>query len=100
MISVRWWRFLLGCLGLVLAAGLAARGAYLTLRTMGAGAQAGWTRSSVGQATGQSLRGLPTFTGAMACIGLFLGPTCLPALAWGLGGAWLSGRLRARFPLT
>ncbi|MDG1051339.1 MAG: UbiA family prenyltransferase [Planctomycetota bacterium] len=87
-------------LGLVLAAGLAARGAYLSLRTLQRGAQDGWTRGSVGQATGQSLRGLPTFTGAMASIGFFLGPTCPSALLWALGGAWLSGKLRARFPLT
>ncbi len=87
-------------LGLVLAAGLAARGGYLTLSTMSAGAKAGWTRAAVGRATGQSLRGLPMFTGAIASLGLFLGPTCPPAFAWGLFGAWLSGRLRARFPLT
>ncbi len=86
--------------GLVLAAGLAARGGYLTISTMAAGAQAGWTRASVGRATGQSLRGLPMFTGAIASLGLLLGPACVSALLWGLFGAWLSGKLRARFPLT
>lgn len=87
-------------LGLVVAAALAARGAMLTYGTLATGAREGWTRPSVGQATGQSLRGLPTFTGSMACIGLFMGPTCIPALAFGLVGAWLSGRLRSTFPLT
>ena len=87
-------------LGLLVAAGLAAWGAMGTYRTMAAGARETWTRASVGRATGQSLRGLPTFTGAMACMGIFLGPVCLPALAFGLGGAWLSGRLRSTFPLT
>jgi len=87
-------------LGLLLAAILAARGGYLSLSTMSEGAKAGWDRAAVGRATGQSLRGLPMFTGAIASLGLFLGPTCLPALLWGLFGAWLSGKLRARFPLT
>lgn len=87
-------------LGLVLAAGLAARGAMLTYRTMASGARSGWTRSTVGQATGQSLRGLPTFTGSMACIGLIVGPVCVYALAFALVGAWISGKLRSTFPLT
>ena len=40
------------------------------------------------------------FTGAIASLGLLLGPACVSALLWGLFGAWLSGKLRARFPLT
>lgn len=87
-------------LGLVLAALLAARGAWHAYRTMADGAREGWTRAAVGRATGQSLRGLPTFTGAMACMGIFAGGACFAALAFALGGAWLSGKLRSTFPLT
>ena len=87
-------------LGLIVSAGLVARGATGTLRLTREGAAEGWTRQSVGRATGHCLRGLPTYTGAMAAVGAFLGPTCLPALAWALVGAWISGRLRRRFPLT
>lgn len=87
-------------LGLVLAAVLAARGALLAYQTMAEGSRGEWTRAAVGQATGQSLRGLPTFTGAMACIGIFQGGACFAALTFALGGAWLSGRLRSTFPLT
>ena len=82
------------------SAALVARGASSTLRTMREATASPWTREAVGRATGQCLRGLPTYTGAIACLGVFLGPTCLVALTWGFAGAWLSGRLRSRFPLT
>jgi len=87
-------------LGLLASAALVARGASSTLRTMREATASPWTREAVGRATGQCLRGLPTYTGAIACLGVFLGPTCLVALTWGFAGAWLSGRLRSRFPLT
>ena len=86
-------------LGLIVSAGLVARGATGTLRLTREGAAEGWTRQSVGRATGQCLRGLPTYTGAMAAVGAFLGPPASRARV-GARRAWISGRCGAPAHLT
>ncbi|MEM9801921.1 MAG: UbiA family prenyltransferase [Planctomycetota bacterium] len=86
--------------GLVLSAALAGWSATGLLGRARTGAEEGWTRASVGAATGLCLRRLPIFAASIASLGLFLGPAAAVALLVALAGARLSGALRGLFPLT
>ena len=60
----------------------------------------GWSRQTVGAATGLILRRLPLFTASIAALGLFSGPAAAVAIAVALVGARMAGVLRKLFPLT
>lgn len=86
--------------GLAISAGLGAWSASILLGRARAGLEEGWTRGSVGAATGLCLRRLPFYTASVACIALLLGPLGVGAVAVAILGARISAGLRTLFPLT